>query len=52
MTAELESRITKAFYSIKSGQYKSLYKAAEVFNLTCSILTCRVNRDLSRPQVY
>lgn len=49
-TAELESWITKALNSVKNGQYKSLYKAAQVFNLTHSTLTHCVNAGLSRPQ--
>jgi hypothetical protein len=47
-TADLESRLTQAITGVQSGKYKSLYKAAQVLDITRSTLTRCVNGGLSR----
>ena len=49
-TADLESRISQAITGVQSGQYKTLYKAPQVFNVTHSTLTRGVNGGLLRSQ--
>lgn len=49
-TADLESGITQAITGVQNGEYKSLYKAAQVLGLTRSTLMRRVNGGLSRCQ--
>ena len=48
--AELDIRLAEAVQGVKSGKYKSSYKAAKVLGLNRDTVTRRVNGSLSRIQ--